>query len=154
VNQSAWRREHPVLSWLARVLCAIVLVACAARSSQVNVVRSAGLAETTSLEIAELVTEPNTDYVDRLTVTDADTLLELVGTLDKDLPLGPRARCLGQYRLRFHLQSGQVEEFEYFCQEAPFLRGSQAFWAEKQVEPPAEFVTALRDLLAAVTGKN
>ena len=66
---------------------------------------------------------------------------------DKPLPLVPRARCLGQYRLRFHLADGKVQAFECFRQGGrSFLRGDQPFWRRMAMVPPAEFDQAVQSL--------
>jgi len=133
--------------------CILTLAACGQPSGQINVVQSTDLAQTTQIEIAEMVTEPQTDYKHRLTITDTSSIHEVVMALDRDLPLGPRARCQGQFRLRFHLATNQVQEFEYYCEGGvSFLRGGQAFWQGQQVEPPAEFDQLIQRLLAAQPG--
>ncbi|MSP12521.1 MAG: hypothetical protein EXR62_06140 [Chloroflexi bacterium] len=118
-----------------------------------NVAQAANLAQTTQLEIAERAKAPQTGFTPRLTITDKPTISQLVAALDKNLPWGPLARCLGQFRLSFRLASGQVQEFEYFCEGAAnpgasFLRGSQPFWQGQQVQPPAEFEQSIQRLLS------
>jgi hypothetical protein len=140
-----WRR-------LAMVLAAgcLLLAACQpAPSSQaagLNVARKAGLAGARQLEILEQGATA-ADNVSRAVITDQATLRKLAALLDTPLPLGPRARCLGRYLLRFDVQ-GRIEEFEYYCQEGTsFLRGGQEVWQGKQGQPPAEVDALVRSLL-------
>lgn len=157
MNSRALHRRPVGLDLLVTALlvagCMVVLAACGQPSGRINVVQVADLAQTTQLEIAELVTEPQMDYVHRLTITDASSIHQLTTALDRDLPLGPRARCLGQFRLRFYLATGQVQEFEYYCEGGvSFLRGGQTFWRGQQVEPPAEFDQLIQHLLTTLPG--
>ncbi|MFN8474914.1 MAG: hypothetical protein U0822_22190 [Anaerolineae bacterium] len=104
----------------------------------VNVVQAAGLDQTTQLEIIQ--TTPVGQAGAARVLTDTASIQPFIAALNQELPLRPRSRCLGQYRLRFHLSNGQVQEFEYFCQGgASFLRGDQAFWVGQEVGPPPEF---------------
>jgi len=121
---------------------------CVSSRRTINVSKQAGLAQVSRLEIAELVLEPNTHYEHRLTVTDSSVLGRLAAALDADLPLGPLAECLAQYRLSFALATGEVQVLDYYCKDGTsFLRGAQAFWSGQQVQPPAEFDAAMSDLL-------
>jgi len=127
---------------------------CQGTAGQVNVVRAANLTQATQLTIAEQVSPGQTNYAPRLTVADEPTIRQLVSLLDRGLSLGPIARCLWQFRLRFSLATGGAQEFEYFCEGgASFLRGDQAFWQGQQVTPPAQFDDLLRGLLAAAPPK-
>lgn len=137
----------------------MVFVACQAspttslpteEPSGVNVVREAGLAGATTLEILEHIDEAGTEYRSRATITDQAVVAAVVKELDRVLPLGPRARCTGKYRLRF-ITPVASQEFDYFCQDGTsFLRGGQPFWREMQVQPPHEFDALLARLLAGL----
>ena len=142
------RRPPATYLFAAALLALIVGVACSAAG--VNVVKETYLDQTTALEIAERRDEQAGAFQPLITLADEVSIRQVVSLLDKRLPLGPRARCLGRYRLRFQLEPGQVIEFEYYCQEGPsFLRGGQAFWQGQQIEPPAEFDELVQRLLTA-----
>lgn len=105
----------------------------------VNVAREAALAGTTKLEILEQSGNAPTDYKLQATIADRTTIAAVVAALDRPLALGPRARCIGKYILRFTV-AGETQEFEYFCQDGTsFLRGGQSFWQGMQVQPSGEF---------------
>lgn len=127
--------------------CVAMLTGC--QAGGVNVVREASLSRATQLEILEQSGNPPTGYVSRRTISDQTAVQRVVIMLDRRLSFGPRARCLGQYLLRFRTADGQVQEFEYFCLGGTsFLRGEQPFWQGKQVVPPAEFGALIQSLLA------
>lgn len=131
--------------WAALALVLIVfLTGCRAATGAtpanglVNVVQAAGLDQTTQLEIMQIA--PTGQASAGRVLTEAASIQPFIAALNQELPLRPRSRCLGQYRLRFHLTNGQIQEFEYYCQgDASFLRGDQAFWAGQEIESPAEF---------------
>jgi hypothetical protein len=128
--------------------CAIGVCGCASSPRTVNVSEQARLAQASRLEIAELVAGPELHYVHRLTVTDPSVLSRLNVALGADLPLGPLAECLAQYRLSFVLATGEMQPLDYYCEGGTsFLRGTQAFWSGQQVQPPAEFDAVLSNLL-------
>jgi hypothetical protein len=148
------------LRWTALVLFlagGAVVVACqpspsttvpAGEGGGVNVAREARLAETTQLEILEQTGDAVANYTLRATITDQAAIAAVVKELDRSLPLGPRARCIGKYLLRFAV-AGATQEFEYFCQDGTsFLRGGQPFWRERQVQPPGEFDQLMARLAA------
>lgn len=130
------------------LIWAIGIGGCVSSRRTINVSKQAGLAQVSRLEIAELVTEPQAHYEPRLTVSDPAVLSRLTVALDTDLPLGPLAECLAQYRLSFTLATGEVRALDYYCKDGTsFLRGAQAFWSGQQVQPPAEFDAAVSNLL-------
>lgn len=116
----------------------------------VNVVRLSGLDTTVELEVLELDPDsPGAQPVPILAVSDPQTIEWMIGVLDTDVPLGPRARCLVQVLLRFHLADGTTQEFGYACADGgpPFLRGEQGFWQGMDGAPPAEFEAWLQEQL-------
>jgi hypothetical protein len=148
-------RKLARLSWMALALLmaggAPVLIACQANLGGINIVREGGLAGTTQIEILESPAEAPTDFVLRTTIADSVTTEQLVKMLDRRLPLGPPAACLPQYRLRFRLADGRVEEFDYFCEGGTsFLRGSQPFWKMQEIKPPAEFDALMQRVVATL----
>ena len=149
--QSETGRLLPLAGRLALgllLIWSIGIAGCVPSRRTINVSKQASLAQISQLEIAELVIEPQTHYEHRLTVTDPSVLSRLTDALDADLPLGPMAECLAQYRLSFALATGAVQELDYYCEGGTsFLRGAQAFWSEQQVQPPAEFDSTMSDLL-------
>ncbi|OIO91469.1 MAG: hypothetical protein AUK03_11000 [Anaerolineae bacterium CG2_30_64_16] len=137
-------RKLARLGWMVIALLiaggVAMLAACQPSLGGINVVREAGLASTTTVEISERANKPGTDRLRQGAITDPATVQGLVKTLDQRLPLGPPAECLPQYRLRFQLADGRAEDFDYFCEDgASFLRGSQTFWKLQQIQPSAEF---------------
>ena len=138
--------------WVVPLLIAagpLLLAGCGAGQGGLNVAREAKLSGAVRLEIRERDESSLTSYATRGDVAEQAAIQKAATLLDRPLPLGPRARCLGQYQLRFHFADGKVQEFEYFCQDGTsFLRGDQSFWQGKQIEPSAEFDQAIRSLLA------
>ena len=138
--------------WVVPLLIAagpVLLAGCGAGQGGLNVARVAKLSGAVRLEIRERDESSLTSYATRGDVAEQEAIQKAATLLDRPLPLGPRARCLGQYQLRFHFADGKVQEFEYFCQDGTsFLRGDQSFWQGKQIEPSAEFDQAIRSLLA------
>jgi len=139
--------------WLALALLfatgAALLGACQTGFGGINVVREAGLAATTAIEIREQASKPGMDQLRQGAITEPATIEQMVKALDRRLPLGPLTECLAQYRLRFLLPDGRAEEFDYFCEGgASFLRGSQPFWKVQQIQPPAGFDEVMRRALA------
>jgi hypothetical protein len=117
-------------------------------SRTINIAKEAGLAQITRLEIAELVREPSTHYVSRLTVAEPATLAQISAALDRAAPLGPLAECLSQYQLSFTPAAGEVQVLQYSCEGGEsFLRGAQGFWRGQQARPPAEFDELMHRLL-------
>ena len=145
-----WGSRHAPITYLfaAALLALIVSVGCGAGSSAVNVAEETDLDQATVIEIAERAGEEASTFHPLVTVADEESIQQVVALLDNRLPLGPRARCLGRYRLRFQLEAGQAVEFEYYCQEgASFLRGDQVFWKGQQIEPPVELDQLIQHLL-------
>jgi hypothetical protein len=132
---------------LGRVILLVLLAgsvlmptACGPNAAGINIVREAGLESATALEIQERANNPETDELHQGSITDPVTIRELVEVLNRSLPLVPVSECLPQYSLRFRLADERVEDFGYLCENGgSFLRGSQPFWRQEQVQPPAEF---------------
>ena len=127
-----WRQLGLLCRWVVPLLIAagpVLLAGCGAGQGGLNVARVAKLSGAVRLEILERDESSLTSYASRGDVAEQAAIQKAAALLDKPLPLGPRARCLGQYQLRFHLADGKVQEFEYFCQDGTsFLRGDQSFW--------------------------
>ena len=120
----------------------------------INLVDLAGLADTVDIEILESAAAKFSGYVHRLTISDPDTVAQIVAALDVQIRLRPAvedARCPGWYLLRFRLTSGAVQEFGYGCAagDASVLRGLQGFWQGLEAEPPAQFSMLIQEQLAA-----
>ena len=140
------RRLLSPMWWALSLVCLALCAACQSGGGNLNVARAASLSKAALLEILE---GDGTSYVSRRIIAEPSAIQALAGTIDSALPLGPRARCVGQYLLRFQGADGQVQEFEYYCQSGTsFLRGGQAYWRGLQVVPPAGFDAAVRVLLA------
>ncbi len=117
----------------------------------VNPVQQAGLGDTVEIEILELNMDASTGYISRLTISDPDTIAQIVAALDADMRLGSRLRCPDWYRLRFRLADGSVQEFGIGCsaENPTFLRGGQDFWQDQDGELPPQFNTLIQAQLAA-----
>lgn len=120
------------------------------RTQAVNPVAAAGLEQAVAIEILELLeSDAAIEYQARWTIDQPDEVAELVSALDTELTLGPLARCIEQYRLRFRLADGSVEEFGYFCgDDGAFLRGTQEFWALQQATPPQRFQRLMEEIVS------
>ena len=141
--------------WMALALLlatsATLLTACQAGLGGINVVREAGLASTVAVEISEQANKPGMDRLRQGTITDPAMIGQMVKALDQRLRLGPLAQCVPDYRLRFRLADGRAEEFDYFCEGGvSFLRGSQPFWKQQEIRPPAEFDELMRRAVAGL----
>ena len=84
-------------------------------------------------------------------ITDPKVIDQIVAALDRELPLGPLARCSTAHMLRFHLDDGTVQSIGYGCdpENPSTLRGGQSFWGGQQVEAPGEFNELLQTQLAS-----
>ena len=90
----------------------------------------------------------------RLTITDSETIEQIVAALDTVLPLGPRARMPMPYVLQFHLEDGNMKSLGYASggENPAILRCDQLrCFDEQDAEPPAEFGALIGELLAAET---
>ena len=132
--------KHTTLILL--VVSVALISACApparpVASHMLNVVEAAGLRETVEIEIA--ATDP--DRGRHTTITDQAAIEEIIASLDTDLPLGLRTRCIEDYRLLFHLRDGTTQEFRYSAGEwgCWLLRGEQEFWQGGEAVPPEVF---------------
>ena len=137
--------------------CGRLRVMLPSQAPSINAVQLAGLRNTISIEIIELpeaglAPSPGTPTAGlrRVTVTDPQSVAEIVAALDTDLPLMPQSFCLERYRLHFTLSDGKVQEFGYTCGEEAFLHGAQPFWQSMDVHPPATF----QELIAEQIGHS
>jgi hypothetical protein len=115
---------------------------------RVNVVREAGLDQTTTIEILELdlASDSSTqgEYVERLVIQDPKRVGQIVAALDTDLQATPIVACIPEYTLRFHQADGRLQEFSYSCGGASFLRGKQDYLRGKDFRPPEPFDALLQ----------
>jgi hypothetical protein len=127
------------------------LAACQTGLGGINVVREAGLASTVAVEISERANKPEMERLRQGTITDPETIEQLVKALDRRLPLGPLADCRPDYRLRFRLADGRAEDFDYLCGDrASYLGGSQPFWKLQAIQPPTEFDALMQRAAAEI----
>jgi hypothetical protein len=116
----------------------------------INVVKEAGLQGATALEIVRVRTHRRSEgktIVEQVsfeplrTVRDPETLGRLVASLDTALELVPPVVCRPKYNLRLTLADGTLYDLSYGCDDhgPAVLRGTQPFWREMGVHPPAEF---------------
>jgi hypothetical protein len=163
-EQDFWEEEdyHPPDQFDALVRQHLAATA----PSDVNIVVEADLTHTVSIDVFETVTEAlsseeegkpavvTAQVLHRLTVTDPEIVARVVGTLDKALPLGPRAQVPTPFVLQFHLQDGTMKSLGYArAREHPaILRVDQPrYFGRMDAEPPAEFGALIEELLAAET---
>jgi hypothetical protein len=122
-----------------------------------NPVALAGLAGTVRIDVLEFSAAPvaggQPGYVQRLAVTDAKTVAQVVAALNTDMKPLPKAACIPDYELRFQLAGGAMQKLSYGCQGASFLRGDQPAWRDVDTQPPAAFDRLMRELLAAPAAK-
>ena len=105
----------------------------------INVAALAGLTDTVQIEVLELDADSNT-YAYRAAIGKPYLVVtQIVGALNTNLELMPRARRPAQYVLRFLLREGTVQEFGYTPGDASFLRGDQEFWQGQDVRPSDRF---------------
>lgn len=118
----------------------------------VNLMRAAGLEQTSSLEILELDLDSDSptsgEYVERVVISDPQLLDQVLAALDTDLQATPIVACIPEYTLRFRSADGGIQEFSYSCDGASFLRGKQDFWQGKDFRPPEQFDALLQAQLA------
>jgi hypothetical protein len=81
------------------------------------------------------------------TVRDPEEIGRLVASLDTALDLVPAAECTPEFLLRFTLGDGTLYDLSYGCgADGPaVLRGTQPFWREMDVHPPAELSGLLEE---------
>jgi hypothetical protein len=132
--------------------------------SEVSIVAQAGLTQTVEIEIFETVSETVTSEAEgrpsvieaqtfhRLTITDSETIRQIIAALDTVVPLGPRAGVPTPFVLQFHLKGGTMRSLGYASDNGnpAILRvdGLRCF-DRQDAEPPAEFEALIGELLAA-----
>ncbi len=120
---------------------------------RVNLVEEMGLSGIMKVKVVEfdLASDSATrgQYIDRLTLTEPQLLNEIVTALDTDLRVAPKVACIPEYQLHFHLADGTVQELEYSCGGATFLRGKQDFWQGEDFFPPEQFDALIQAQLAS-----
>jgi heat shock protein HslJ len=118
----------------------------------VNLMRAAGLEQTSSLEVLELDLNSDSptsgEYVERVVISDPQILDQVLAALDTDLQATPIVACIPEYTLRFRSAEGGIQEFSYSCGGASFVRGGQEFLRGKDFSPPEQFDALLRAQLA------
>jgi hypothetical protein len=132
--------------------------------SEVNIVAQAGLTQTVEIEIFETVSKTVTPEAEgrpgvieaqtfhRLTITDSETIGQIIAALDTVVLLGPRAGISMPYVLQFHLKDGTMRSLGYASDSGnpAILRVDQLRCFDRQdAEPPAEFEGLIGELLAA-----
>lgn len=136
-----------------------LLVSCAAPATNapqttatpagptLNMVKAAGLRETTRIEILQMRALPGVATRQR-TITDGQSISRLIASLDAAAPFQPRSSCAFIYRLTFHLSNGRTEEFGFSCgDEGQILRGGQDYWQEMDILAPPEFQEMIKELI-------
>jgi putative hemolysin len=85
-------------------------------------------------------------------INDPATVAAIVASLDAELPLGPRARCMANGALVFYRPDGSTYYMGYGCEleSATFLRGDEGYWqGQDALAPPA-----LRELVQKAIALN
>jgi hypothetical protein len=135
------------------VLGILIMSACAVtQGDRINPVEQANLRDTVKIEVMAFDpdrAEGTSPYVQLLTITDTETLAQLLDALDTDLQVALKVECIPEYELHFHLQDGTVHPFGYSCYGASFIRGKQTFWQGEDYYPAERFDTLLQEQLAA-----
>jgi hypothetical protein len=120
------------------------------QAKQVNPVEQAGLRDTVNIDVMEFNpwgAESET-YIDRMAITDPQTLDQLLDALDTNLRVTLKLACIPEYELHFHLGDGTVRTFGYSCHGASFIRGQQGFWKGEDYTPPELFDALIEQQLA------
>ena len=132
--------------------------------SEVNIVAQAGLTQTVEIEIFETVSQTVTPAAEgrpsvieaqtfhRLTITDSETIGQIVVALDTVVSLGPRTDMPMPYVLQFRLKDGTLKSLGYASGSGSpaVLRIDQLRCFDRQdAEPSAEFEALIGELLVA-----
>jgi hypothetical protein len=147
-------RSKPTLLFI--ILAALVasqLAACGIVSTDVNIVRLAGLTGTSQIDVFQFDSEAGSaPYVLKLSVTDDATIGRIIAALDTELRTTLKVECIPEYELIFHLPDTSQETFGYTCDpDGPsFIRGDQAFLDGEDYAVPEEFDEIFLELIAAV----
>jgi putative hemolysin len=83
--------------------------------------------------VAETTIQPLAD------IRDPATVAEIVASLNAELPLGPRARCIANVVLVFYRADGSTYNMGCGCEleNATFLRGDEPYWqGQDAIAPP------------------
>jgi putative hemolysin len=117
-----------------------------AKNLALNVVETAGLADTTRIDVIWLL-DANADSKERtpaFSVTDPDDIQALIEPLDATLPLIPPNRCPAIYELQFQSKDGRTQSFKLgICG----LYGPQDFWKGLVLRTREAFNAKFNDLL-------
>lgn len=116
-----------------------------------NVIAAAELADTERIEVL-LQTHSQVEDIAQATIqpianiTDPATIQVIVDSLNAELALGPRARCLAEAVLTFHRPGGSTYSMSYGCslEEAVFLRGDDPFWGGRDLLAPPGFLELIQ----------
>jgi hypothetical protein len=90
--------------------------------------------------IAEATIQPLAD------IGDPATIAEIVASLNAELPLAPRTRCMADVVLVFYQSDGSKYQLGYGCEleNGTFLRGNEADWQEQDLIAPPTFSELMR----------
>jgi len=136
-----------VLCWLTA--CVAPAAPPAQSAGSINVARQAALAQTTQLELLKF-DEKAARYVLVTSITDKTVITDIVQVLDKELPIQPALRCIDQYQLKFHLVTGVVQTFGYYCTATDAYLNGGPLPDGQAVQPPS----ALGEILLKQTSTN
>ena len=111
-----------------------------------NPIAQANLADTERIEVL-LQTHTESNGIAEATIQplaeirDPAAVAVIVDSLNGELPLGPRVRCIANAVLVFHRADGSIYSMSYGCEleSATFLRGEEAYWQGMDVIAPPGF---------------
>jgi hypothetical protein len=117
-----------------------------APGQSLNPVAQAQLADTQRIEVLAQ-THSEADGVAQASIQpladidDQETIAAIIASLDVELPLGPRARCIANRILVFYRADGSTYHLSYGCEaeNESFLRGDDAYWQGLDAAAPSEF---------------
>lgn len=86
-------------------------------------------------------------YIPIFSLSDPQLVGEFISALDVEIHESYKLACIPEYQLFFHLEDGSIEQIEFSCSGASFIRGEQDFFQGKDFYLPEEFVDVFRSHL-------
>jgi hypothetical protein len=86
-------------------------------------------------------------YIPIFSLSDPQIVGEFISALDVEIQESYKLACIPEYQLFFYLEDGSIEQIEFSCSGASFIRGEQDFFQGKDFCPPEEFVDVFRSHL-------
>ncbi len=111
----------------------------AGTAAGLDMVREFGLDQSTKIEIERVMPPPAPSR----TIDDPRLVAKIVDAARFKLSLGPRSRCMSDYRLTFALKSGKAEQFFVSCGSSR-ISGNQNAWNGMESALPPRIRELLR----------